>query len=400
MSCPLHSRLHRAIFRPSKTSALAALAVVSAASAQSSVTLSGNIDLGYSSLTEKATDSTIPASIERKRAGQIGNGAAGWTSSMLKLTVSEDLGSGLKAGFVGEMNVFSVGAGTDTANQLLGTARQSYVNVSGGFGEVKMGYIYTTDDQIQGGVGRATPTGNVGGRFQNFSVSIPQTATTWFPVTSDVATRTNAVEWNKEIIPGLTAIVQYGKVTDETTTSPGTTPGIAAPQGTWSGVAGKYVRGPLTLGASFAKLSTDTQTINTPNTNTATNRRLSTYAANYDFGVVKAFVNFTDRSNQLDLRSANAGKTTTKGYDIGLSAPLGATTLFAALGKGAFKANNAMNVGEANVGIKTQLLGATYDLSKRTSLNAYYAMTKANDDLENSGSAKKTNFGFGLRHQF
>ncbi len=143
--------------------ALAALASISAF-AQSSVAISGNVDLGYTSVKDSLSADGYAG--KRVAKSPIGNGAAGWTSSSLGLDVTEDLGNGTKAGYSAAMDLNSI-SGTDAGGQLLGNARHSYVQLSGGAGQVRYGYMFTLDDQIQGGVGRNTPTGNTRGRFQN-----------------------------------------------------------------------------------------------------------------------------------------------------------------------------------------------------------------------------------------
>ncbi len=88
MGGPFHSRLFRAVLRPSKTSALAALAVVSAASAQtSSLTIDGYFDRGY--VQTNNTNNLKDAKAVSSNAGTTTVGIKG----------SEDLGGGLKAGF-------------------------------------------------------------------------------------------------------------------------------------------------------------------------------------------------------------------------------------------------------------------------------------------------------------
>jgi predicted porin len=367
--------------------------------AQSTVAITGNIDLGYRSLKETADGRAAGESVTRKQVGPVGNGAAGWTSSALKLTVSEDMGGGMKAGYVGEMNMSSFGGGTDNANQLMATGRQSYAFMTTSVGDLRLGYQYSTDDQIQGGIGRATPTGNVGGRFQNFALTASAgTNLIATPVASDAVTRVNTFEWSKQVATGLKAIVQYGKQTDETTSAGATD--LTKANGTWTGLAAAYNAGPLNLGVSLATLKTDTQTLGGA-AQAGNNRTLKTYAANYDFGAVKAFANYTDRTNQASASDVDTTKQKTKGYDLGLSAPMGKTTLFAAMGKGSLKIANAAGTDTTNWGVKTQLLGATYDFSKRTSLNAYYAVTKGSDDLTGgTQELKRTNIGAGLRHQF
>src|SRR5659263_37578 len=126
--------------------ALAALAVVGAASAQSSVTLFGVVDATVAYGTGDSTSKT-----------QLTN--SGYNSSRLGFKGVEDLGGGMQAGFwleAGVMNDNGAGAATNTNNQATGGAlagmngsqgltfnRRSTVSLMGGFGEVRLGRDYT-----------------------------------------------------------------------------------------------------------------------------------------------------------------------------------------------------------------------------------------------------------------
>jgi len=102
--------------------ALAALAATGAAFAQSSVTLSGAVDVSYGKLIgqDKATMSEVHG-------------------SRIRFVGSEDLGGGLKANF-GLEERFRVDDGTETGVRFNG---YSTVGLSGGFGSVNFGRQYT-----------------------------------------------------------------------------------------------------------------------------------------------------------------------------------------------------------------------------------------------------------------
>ncbi|MES2945632.1 MAG: porin, partial [Pseudomonadota bacterium] len=112
--------------------ALAVLAVSGMASAQSTVTLYGLLDTYVGSIKSGGTTQTVVNS-------------GGIQTSRFGFKGSEDLGGGLKANFLLEG-----GINTDTGasrGNLFG--RQSYVGLSGGFGEVKIGQMWTAyDDQV------------------------------------------------------------------------------------------------------------------------------------------------------------------------------------------------------------------------------------------------------------
>jgi predicted porin len=407
--------------------ALAALAATSAF-AQSTVAITGNIDLGYRSLKQAGvTDVNGGAINEKKTSALLGNGAAGWTSSALGLDVSEDLGGGLKAGYSAAVDLQSFGASTDTPNTLFGNARHSFLSLSDAkMGELRVGYQYTLDDQIQGGVGRATPTGNTGGRIQNFGNigfmvnpnAAAAAAGTVYREGADIITsgnivRSNVFQYSSPVMSGFQGLVQWASQGADQTTAGNANEGKA--DGKVQALALKYSQGPLNLGFSTMKVTSDAATLATANTGTKKSvQKLNNFAANYDFGVAKVFFNRIDRTTDLTgpgfvaagAASAdkfeifgNGGQIKRKGNDLGVSVPMGKTTLFASTGSGKYitKTDAADTTTESNK-VKGRLLGATYDLSKRTSLNAYYSTTKF---LTNGSSdLKNTMVGAGLRHQF
>ena len=121
--------------------ALAALAVVGAASAQSSVTLFGVVDATYAYGSGSVSNRS-----------QLTN--SGYNSSRLGFRGVEDLGGGLSASFwleAGVMNDNGSGGATNTNNQATGGTggggltfnRRSTVSLNGGFGEVRLGRDYT-----------------------------------------------------------------------------------------------------------------------------------------------------------------------------------------------------------------------------------------------------------------
>ncbi len=416
--------------------ALAALAATSAF-AQSSVTISGNVDLGYNSLTQKGQITALTANnaqtavatdaTTRKTSNVAGNGAAGWTSSQVTLKVVEDMGNGTTAGYTNEMNLSSFGTGADASGDSLGTIRQSFVSLANAKnGEVRLGYQYTLEDQIQGGVGRATPTGNVGGRIQNFSL-LADPGRTYASgnvareggdvFTSGHITRANAFQYASPVMSGFQALVQFAQTSDKQTYNDTTINNEG--KGKLAGIAAKYSQGPLNLGFSHQTVKAESDkaaaagtTGATANTGLKTDTKATQFAANYNFGAAKVFFNKFSRKTDITAESAFSGLVTTNswglfenggslkrtGQDLGVSVPMGATTLFAAVGSGKYKAQyDATHALDAKV--KARLLGASYDLSKRTSLNAYYAVNKGTVDNQVNETSKK-NVGFGIRHQF
>jgi len=418
--------------------ALAALAATSVF-AQSSVTISGNVDLGMRTLDENGVVIGRPANatatgalVNRKQSGPIGNGATGWSSSALGLDIKEELGGGVTAGYSVAIDLNSWAATNDTGagtNQYFQNTRHSFAFLGDSkMGEVRVGYQYTLDDQIQGGIGRVTPTGNIVGRVQNsaFTMNPTQAAQTaaapyregYEKIDSGSFTRNNALQYATPVMSGFQGLVQWAQQTNDSTVAAQTPDGRAT--GAVTAVAGKYSSGPLNLGASYTTVKALATTINNAGSEFETKTTMTDFAANYDFGAAKVFANMFSRKTDVTTGAdydgavanynattqygafANGGDLKRTGWDLGASVPFGKATVFASVGNGKNNYSFTRGANQAEVKIKANLIGVTYDFSKRTSLNAYMGSAKAtSDDLfATSVELKRTHTGFGLRHQF
>ena len=139
--------------------ALAALAAVGAASAQSSVTLYGVIDTnyGWARTTEKNFNQSGTVKTTTTGLNAPGGNMSG---SRWGLKGQEDLGNGLSAVFNIEAGFNSgngrIGAGYDLdTEEAWGTGfnRRAVVGLKGGFGQVLLGRDYTPLDELLGGNG-------------------------------------------------------------------------------------------------------------------------------------------------------------------------------------------------------------------------------------------------------
>lgn len=374
---------------------------------------------------ENGTTATLPnaaasgVSTYKKTSGPIGNGASGFTSSALGLDIKEDLGGGTTAGYSGVMNVSSWGAGADSASQLLGTQRHSFVYLGDkNLGEIRLGYQYTLDDQIQGGIGRATPTGNIAGRMQNTSLTVnPAVAAAAVPregyevLSTGAITRSNAIQYASPMYSGFQGLVQFAQQVADTTSTANANDGKAT--GKLQGYALKYSQGAMNLGGSYMKFTSDAATANTANSNFKSEQKLLDLAANYDLGSAKLFGNYFKRQASISAGSIYNGVTTNatsaygvltdggsldrKGYDLGLSAPFGKTTVYASVGRATYDFT-PYGTGSEEVDLKGYTLAAAYNFSKRTAANVYYGQAKTTSGL--SVDLKKTQVGFGLNHNF
>lgn len=127
--------------------ALAVMAAAGAAMAQSSVQVYGIVDAWVGSERLRVDDGS---GLQGERQTKVDSG--GISGSRFGFKGSEDLGGGLKANFLLEQG-FSVDSGSTEAGQAF--TRQAYVGFSGGFGEVKLGKVWTAYDDISGATNSA-----------------------------------------------------------------------------------------------------------------------------------------------------------------------------------------------------------------------------------------------------
>jgi len=177
--------------------ALAALAAT-ASFAQSSVTLSGNIDAGYQAINLKGG----------KSAGITNNGSS---TSTIQISGTEDLGGGLKANFKlnsdfnpTTTNGNSGGAAAHTASTGSWLNSEQRVGLSGGFGAIDFGVI---NNGSLAAAGTGTPFGTaVGSGFRSVystdSLSV---------VSSSVVRHDNSVRYQSPNINGFTGEYYFSK---------------------------------------------------------------------------------------------------------------------------------------------------------------------------------------------
>lgn len=340
--------------------ALAALAAT-ASFAQSSVTLYGVADLGYN--TNKLTDG---ATVTSKTAG-LASIASG---SRFGFKGSEDLGGGLKANFLMEYSVATDDAATSMAN------RQSYVGLSGNFGSLNLGRMYTPIHGVQGAYdtnGNASAAGWLGGA-------------------TSLVRASNLIAYSTPSFNGftLTAGVGYGEK-EKTTTTTNTAGDVTT-------VGLTYANGPLTLQAATETVKLSALAVNLPGSVAGTtgatnlsdalaNRKANSFGASYDFGVAKVTA---VRTTAKAGSAADAGEFNTTNF--GVSVPVGAVTLNATVSNGDYR-----DSGAASVDVSGYQVGATYALSKRTTAYTFLGQGK---DKTATNAGKQDTFALGLRHTF
>ena len=322
--------------------ALAALAAVGAASAQSSVTLYGIADISAGVVEVDGVSR------------ETGFNKANLQQSRVGIKGSEDLGNGLKA-------VFNYEHGFNSANGEFagGEARRAVVGLQGGFGSVLLGRdklpLYRlTEDTSADSISDFSTTNLVGEK------------------------RTNGIHYAGNFAGvGVSAAVGYDRHDDITT-------GANDTQSTTYGLGLSYSTGPFMIGIAGEQLKEES------GSPMVTDKKHTNYGigGTYDFTAAKLYANYL--VSDVD---GSAGKD--KEANVGVKVPFGAASLVAEVGYN----DGYDNFGNSYDGIDYNV-GANYAFSKRT--DAYVRYARINDyDFDNNGpEGKDTKYAVGLRHKF
>lgn len=337
----------------------AMLATVGAAHAQSSVKLYGMVDMSLGSF-ENAGGERVTAIESGKM-----------MTSYFGLSGSEDLGGGLKAEFV--LESFLAGdtgvAGGAMANKAGGFwSRGSWVGLSGGFGRVALGqydnplFTYGYTYNPFGSSMAFSPTmrhyyyglGNIG--QSNAGTGID----TGF---------VNSVTYETPVMGGLMATLQYS-------------PKESGDSSSYS-AAVSYTSGPLSAALTYVKSGISTAY--------DSDEKIWALGASYDFGVAKAFLQYTavdqDSSTAPVVQAPNKDKI----YQVGVSVPVTEkASVMASFGK----QSNKLDASGAQEKDTVFSLGYNYVLSKRTDVYGVFT------NNQHTGVKSGQTYAVGIRHNF
>lgn len=378
-----------------KVIALAVAGLVSgAAFAQTSVTLSGTVDLGYNFGKDKWEQGG--ASKTHKYTNFRGGDGKGHSSSRLNIDVKEQLGSGLKVGYFheiglihfkgahndGKLTIANDGVTGDNAAAFNRT-RQSFAyleSASAGRFQIGLSNLIIDDQTGFANVGSRNHVGHA----YNASFYDPVTGAT--KVDAMDLPRANTISYYSPSFSGFQVMGQFGYGKSEVDT------GASDTEDSYKiyNLGLKYANGPVRAFIGGQKYETD-KSVSTPLASTSSDddRREFIVAGSYDFGPAKLAGMYFDRK-------ADEGAIDRKyrGGDIGLTVPVGQAELFANYGRG----KNKLEGGNASWKVQTYQLGARYNLSKRTNVYALYGYGKAKGGDE--GTGKRNVASVGLRHSF
>jgi len=300
------------------------------------VTVYGTLDVSV----QQVDVSTSGSSVTKQ------NGDDPMGTSVLGLKGSEDLGGGMKASFdlQGELNADD-GTGTGTSSSFV-FQRQSWLAVSGGFGQIKLGRTGTLVDQ------------NYGTAAGGFNYFLPSSSAR--QASGKLAGTTEYT--SPELIKGLK--VQLQNINSQTTT--------VANSG--NGIAVLYAAGPWNVGYAKSNL----------NGSSATDIETTVVRATYNAG----FAAFT--VSKLSNKETNPSTTDTGSTDFGATVPLG-NGMTAVLNYQQFKDDRSTTTDFKQWGAALRK-----DLSKRTSV---YAAAKS-QNIDGASSTDTDSFAIGIQHSF
>jgi len=321
--------------------ALAAVAATGAAFAQSTVTLSGSLDVGV--VRNGAAGTTV--------LNQAGNGL-----NNLVFSGSEDLGGGLKANFVLQQRFNPTNGnndGTNAGRRFFQGA--STVGLSGGFGSVRLGREIEAYNDVNNW---ADPWGTV----RSASIAAGAGNAGFGPDAADLG-RTEGIHYNTPSFGGLTVGLTYG-FKDQTAPQIGGAAYAVGKTESFMSANAVYAAGPLTVMAGLMQNRYDDEAL--------------VAGVGYNFGFADVKFAYHDVDGVAGGSVANADEY--KAYQISANVPMGATVF------------SVGYINDKTNGVKSNKLGlgAQYNLSKRTALIATYGKRKAT----------KANFDFSVRHTF
>lgn len=340
--------------------AAAALAAAGAATAQSTVTLYGRLDASVG-----RTEITATGALAGSAADVGMNVSPGVMSgSRWGMRGSEDLGGGMKANFVIEAGLTNDVGGNAQGGLPFG--REIKVGVSGGFGAIDLGRIYTLHVLV------ANSGWNVGayGNYNAWSANGAGTFGNPGSVRQDTVRTNNAINYTSPNMGGLTAMLQY---------APGENGTALLSAGRTLAAGLNYANGPLGVGLVWESLD--------PAAGPGPKTTSWNLGGNYNFGVAALGLSY-------QRASVSAGGNEDRGWGLNISAPLGPVTVALEYARETTDTNAGALVSNA----RAVDLRVRYDLSKRT-----YVYTRLQDGRARNAAADRINLdaiNVGLVHSF
>jgi predicted porin len=360
--------------------ALAVAGVVSVPAMAQNVTISGILDtgIGGDSITGGAT-----GLITRKTT--VTGIASRNTTSVMNFAGSEDLGGGLRAGFFHNVTLTTAAGGFG--------ARDTWVSLSGGFGEVKIGRFTPGFETVSAAYSQGGGTSNTAGTADFMFGTAAKVNTAAAETAGPVAVYTEigrgaggagVIQYTTPNMSGLYAVLAHANNSNDTSAT------VNKTRGTQNELAINFSSGPVSIGAGVLA-----HTASTENVAANTDVDMMSLGASINLDGIILRVGYLNRQEKLSTTGQNTVDADTT--SVGVSIPLsGAAAAYIT----AFSGSDANNgEGTNNRDLSGYQAGLTYNLSKRTNLYAIYGENK----FEGPGvatSSKVTGTSLGLRHSF
>jgi predicted porin len=364
---------------------------VTVATAQSSVTVFGILDVGY---TGSTTRSTTSAGTTKTNATQFGQSAS--TPSRLGFRGVEDLGGGTSALFMIDVQLYPEDARLSGPTQSGLVNRQTWVGLKqNGIGTGMIGTQFTP---IFKQVLKTDPGGanDVVG-----SVIFPGSSYSGGVTTTAFTARTsNTLQFQSDTFNGFSGSVMYSAKNQDTTQTGANTGGNTNIGG--YGISADYTWNKLYATVVHQKLTNENPTTTvTPVATAMTNDNGSNvndsqnYAAvTYDFGILKAYAQYVSRTATSTLNSSQY--LSRQAQQIGVKGNITSrVSAFANIGNGRYQAFGSGNPTANFIGWQA---GTEYALSKRSAL--YGIVGSHQTSSTSSGSAGANQYAVGMRHTF
>jgi len=409
----------------------AATAFAGAAQAQSSVTVYGIMDVGF-------TGGSARAGITKEQANRFSNSME--SGSRLGFRGNEDLGGGLSAQFVFELGINP--AGDSMTNTWTPNIRQGFVGLSQkGIGTARIGTQNTlfweqagsnTAGQLVQTLGSmlAPTTAGVGFGTGALNTSADPVATNNLATGSASAAYTvrtpNTINFRTERIAGVVVKASYTQSSSDSSWNPVRTGGDTAGyrsgknnQSGWQAAIDWNIQ-KANIQASYASFLSDNPWGNiNPSLNPSTGAtRITPYVglpqawgvtggsnvrdnqtlvtASYDFGILKAYIGWTQRKVQSEITPTEFAKRTAQ--EIGVRGFATKTIEYwGSVGNGKY---NAYGTSSPTANITGYQVGSNYWLSKRTNLYAIYGQNGTSAATNATVSMNVSQYSLGVRHTF
>ncbi len=381
-------------------------AFAGAAQAQSSVTIYGILDVGYinqksdgagTSATTKANNSFIGSSAEQ--------------TSRLGFKGTEDLGGGSSAFFTVETGLQPTNATASAWNN-----RQSFVGLKkNGLGQTTLGTQYTPVFQALAATDVGQTNNMVGSAVypQQSAAGNGNPGTAGFAgadgtsgTTQSLTVRTsNTIQLQSDKFAGASLGVMYTQ--NATTTTPTTTSETKNNYTGW-GVKLDYAWQKLYVVAAMNRLKSDnlspTTTLTTPTpaawtgtsggTNTQDNQFYA--GATYDFGILKAYLQYVNRKDTSTLNTNYFAKRSAQ--QIGVRSYITPTIEgWASWGNGK---TQTWGASRPSANFVAWQAGLNYYLSKRTNVYGIYGANNLSSAAPVNPALNTNAFALGVRHTF